>query len=42
MIAVREHLVLLWQKRTAGIDEIQTRQAVLLSYLLSAQMFLDR
>ena len=41
VIAVWKHLVLLRQKRTAGVDEVDARQPVLESDLLSTKMLLD-
>ena len=42
MIAVREHFVLVRQVRAATVYEINARQAVLLSNLLRAEVFLHR
>ena len=42
MVAIRKDLVLQRQERTAGVDEVETRETVLLGDLLCAQMLLDR
>jgi hypothetical protein len=41
VFAVREHLVLARQERSAGVDQIEAGQPVLTRDLLCAQMFLD-
>ena len=41
MIAIREHLGLQRQERTAGVDEVEAREPVLLRDLLGAQVLLD-
>ena len=42
VVAVGKHLVLLRQKGTAGVDQVDARQVVLLGDLLGAQVLLDR
>ena len=42
VIAVREHLVLAGQERTAGVHQVDARQPVLRGDLLGTQVLLDR
>ncbi len=41
MLAIGEDLVLQWQERAAGIDQVDARQVIVFGYLLGAKMFLD-
>lgn len=42
VVAIGKHLVLPWQERASGVDEVNARQAILRGDLLGAQMLLDR
>ena len=42
VVPVREHLVLQWQERPAGVHQVHARQPVLRGDLLRPQMLLDR
>ena len=38
VIAIREHIILVWQVRTATVNQVNTRQVILLGDFLRAQM----
>ncbi len=42
MVAIRKHLILIGQIGAPGVDQVNTRQTVLLRHLLSPQVLLDR
>ena len=42
MVAVRKHLILVWQIGTARVHQVDTRQVVLLRNFLRTQMLFDR